>query len=83
MRGIDSALAYLTSVGIGVEPIVAHHDGFDLIKPSGDPRGYAPLVTGQGTNPGREGKAVSEANVGRGKSVPPPKRPDLCLGCKR
>ena len=34
--------------------------------------GMPPWSQGAGSCPAREGEAESEANVGRGKSVPPP-----------
>ena len=68
-------LADLAPVGVRVEAVVSHSDGFGLKKPSGVKGGMPFWSQGEA----REGKTVSEANVGRRKSVPPPRRPGPCL----
>ncbi len=69
--GVELCLLHLSLVGVPVEAIISHSDGFSLKKPSGDPRGMTLWPQGKA----REGEAVSEANVGRGKSFPYPRRP--------
>jgi len=68
-RLVGLSLAHLPPVGVGIEAEISHSDGFGLKKPSGDPRGYAPLVAGR--SPRRRGSERSEHWKGEGRLSPP------------
>ena len=63
---IGLCLSRFPPVGVPVEAVVSHSDGFGLKKPSGDPRGYGPLVAGR--SPRRGGSERSERWKGEGSS---------------
>jgi len=41
---IGLCLSHLAPVGVPLEAVVSHSDGFGLKKPSGEPSEYVPLV---------------------------------------